>query len=68
MQTLVLPYSHELFSLCQSMLKEKEHRKFHSDSTDHVLPILLEFSGSYNQSSAMEPSFNVSLSTVREKH
>ena len=30
-------------SLCQSTLKEKEHRKLHSDSTEHVLPILLEF-------------------------
>ena len=56
MQTLVLPYSHgpvEMCSLCQSTLKEKERRKLHSDSTEHVLPILLEFSGTL-QSSAME--------------
>ena len=45
----------EMCSLCQSTLtlKEKEHRKLHSDSTEHVLPILLEFSGTL-QSSATE--------------
>ena len=32
-------------SLCQSTLKEKERRELHSDSTEHVLPTLLEFSG-----------------------
>lgn len=32
-------------SLCQSAVKAKERRKLHSDSTKHVLPVLLEFSG-----------------------
>ena len=31
--------------LCQSAVKAKERRKLHSDSTEHVLPILLELSG-----------------------
>ena len=38
-------------SLCQSTLKKKEHRKLHSDSTEHVLPIMLEFSGTLQSSS-----------------
>ena len=56
MQKLVLPYSQcevEMCSLCQSMLKEKGCRELHSDSTEHVLPTLLEFSGTL-QSSATE--------------
>ena len=56
MQTLVLSYRHgpvEMCSLCQSTLKEKQLRKLRSDSTKHVLPILLEFSGTL-QSSVME--------------
>ena len=40
-------------SLCQSTLKEKERRKLHSDSTEHVLPTSLEFSGTL-QSTATE--------------
>ena len=31
--------------LCQLAVKAKEHRKLHSDSTEHVLPILLELFG-----------------------
>ena len=61
-----------MLSLCQSTLKEKECRKLHSDSTEHVLPIMLEFSGTL-QSSATETidlsNFrSVSLSTVCEKY
>ena len=40
-------------SLCQSTLKEKARRELHSDSTEHVLPTLLEFSGTL-QTSATE--------------
>ena len=72
MQTSVLPYSHgpvEMCSLCQSTLKKKEHRKLH---TEHVLPIMLEFSATL-QSSATETIDlsnlrSVSLSTVCEKY
>ena len=31
--------------LCQSAVEAKERQKLHSDSTEHVLPILLELSG-----------------------
>ena len=44
-------------SLRQSTLKEKEHRKLHSDSTENVLPILLEFSSTLH-SSATETIFH----------
>lgn len=30
---------------CRSLLKTKERRKLHSDSTKHVVPVLLEFAG-----------------------
>ena len=33
--------------LCRSLLQTKERRKLHSDSTKHVVPVLLEFAGSH---------------------
>ena len=55
-------------SLCQSTLKEKERRELHSDSTEHVLPTLLEFSGTLQSSIDLSNFCSVSLSTVREKY
>ena len=48
--------------LCQSAVKAKERRKLHSDSTEHVLPILLELFGAL-EAPATETSFILKLIT-----
>ena len=57
----------EMCLLCQSAVKVKERRKLHSDSTEHVLPILLEMSGALETPATETVFYFNSLHAIRHE-